>query len=127
MEAARDLVDARYAALGVTREGVLTRFLHTGMDPHTVEAIGHLPEGKGVLGLLVNYPQTLRLADIADHPASVGFPENHPPMRSFLGVPIVAGDQIFGNLYLSEKSRPASSPATTKNLSSHWPRSRGRR
>ncbi|WP_020524771.1 GAF domain-containing protein [Catelliglobosispora koreensis] len=103
MESARELVDARYAALGVTRDGALTRFLHTGMDPRTVEAIGHLPEGKGVLGLLVNYPQTLRLADISEHPASVGFPDNHPPMRSFLGVPIRAGDQIFGNLYLSEK------------------------
>jgi GAF domain-containing protein len=103
VEAARQLVNARYAALGVVRENQLVRFLHTGMAADTVAAIGHLPEGKGVLGLLVNYPQTLRLPDIAEHPASVGFPEHHPPMHSFLGVPILAGDRIFGNLYLADK------------------------
>jgi GAF domain-containing protein len=103
VKAARDLVNARFAALGVVNAGRLTRFVHTGMDDATVRAIGHLPEGKGLLGLLVDYPQRLRLRDIAEHVASVGFPENHPPMRSFLGVPIRLGERVFGNLYLTEK------------------------
>lgn len=103
IEAARELVNARYAALGVVSRGRLTRFVHTGMDSATVVGIGRLPEGKGLLGLLVDYPQTLRLTEIADHVASVGFPDNHPPMHSFLGVPIRLGERIFGNLYLTEK------------------------
>ncbi len=103
LEAARDLVDARYAALGLVSHGHLTRFVHTGMDPDLVTMVGHLPDGKGLLGPLVDYPQALRLADIAEHHASVGFPEHHPPMRSFLGVPIQIGDRILGNLYLTEK------------------------
>lgn len=103
VESARELVDAGYAALGVVSHGRLTRFVHTGMDADVVTMVGHLPEGKGLLGLLVDYPQSLRLADIAEHHASVGFPEHHPPMRSFLGVPIQVGDRIFGNLYLTEK------------------------
>ena len=101
--AARTLVDARYAALGVVDQGRLVRFLHVGMDDDTVTAIGHLPEGKGLLGRLIDYPQPLRLDDIAAHVASVGFPDRHPPMRSFLGVPIRVGSQIFGNLYLTDK------------------------
>jgi GAF domain-containing protein len=105
VEAARELVDAGYAALGVVSQGRLIRFVHTGMDADTVAGIGHVPQGKGLLGLLVDYPQSLRLADIAEHPASVGFPDLHPPMRSFLGVPIQAGGRIFGNLYLTEKQR----------------------
>ena len=105
VEAARELVDAGYAALGVVSQGRLIRFVHTGMDADTVADIGHLPQGKGLLGLLVDYPQSLRLADIAEHPASTGFPDLHPPMRSFLGVPIQAGGRIFGNLYLTEKQR----------------------
>jgi GAF domain-containing protein len=107
VEAARELVDARYAALGVVSLGRVTRFVHTGMDTDVVDRVGHLPDGKGLLGLLVDYPQSLRLADIADHHASVGFPEHHPPMRSFLGVPIQVGDRIFGNLYLTEKQKGA--------------------
>jgi GAF domain-containing protein len=107
VEAARELVDARYAALGVVSRGRLTRFVHTGMDTDVVTRVGHLPEGKGLLGLLVDYPQSLRLADIADHHASVGFPEHHPPMRSILGVPIQVGDRNFGNLYLTEKRNGA--------------------
>lgn len=103
VEAARELVGARYAALGVIRQGHLVRFLHTGMDEDAVAAIGDLPAGKGVLGLLVEHPQSLRLADIAGHPTSVGFPEHHPPMRSFLGVPVRIGDRVFGNLYLADK------------------------
>ena len=103
VEAARELVNARFAALGVVRSDRLARFVQVGMDDTTVAMIGHLPEGKGLLGLLVDYPQSLRLRDIADHVASVGFPEGHPPMRSFLGVPIRTGDRVFGNLYLTEK------------------------
>ena len=103
VSAAAELVNARYAALGVVRQGRLVRFLHAGMDDETVAAIGHLPEGKGVLGRLVDFPEPLRLSNIADHMSSVGFPEHHPPMRSFLGVPIRLGDRIFGNLYLADK------------------------
>ena len=107
VDAARVLVNARYAALGVVRQGRLVRFLHAGMDPMTVAGIGALPEGKGVLGRLVDYPQPLRLVDIAEHVSSVGFPEHHPPMGSFLGVPIRVGERVFGNLYLTEKQGAA--------------------
>jgi GAF domain-containing protein len=101
--AAKELVYARYAALGVIQDGRLVRFLHEGMDPDLVRRIGDLPQGKGVLGALVDDPNPVRLHDIADHPASVGFPTNHPPMHTFLGVPIKVGDRVFGNLYLTEK------------------------
>jgi GAF domain-containing protein len=101
--AAKELVDARYAALGVIRDGRLVRFLHEGMDPDLVHRIGDLPQGKGVLGALVDDPRPVRLHDIAEHPASVGFPDGHPPMHAFLGVPIKVGDRVFGNLYLTEK------------------------
>lgn len=103
VEAARTLVDARYAALGVVARGRLVRFLHAGVDEETVARIGRLPEGKGVLGRLVDYPEPLRLCDIATHISSVGFPEGHPVMRSFLGVPIRVADRVFGNLYLADK------------------------
>jgi GAF domain-containing protein len=116
VEAARQLVNARYAALGVIAGGRLVRFLHTGMPGEVVAAIGHLPEGKGLLGLLVDYPQSLRLRDIAQHIASVGFPEHHPPMRSFLGVPIHVADRVFGNLYLTEKQDAAEFTADDEEL-----------
>jgi GAF domain-containing protein len=103
LDAARTLVDARYAALGVVEQGRLVRFLHTGMDDDAVRSIGHLPEGKGLLGRLIDYPEPLRLPDIAEHLSSGGFPERHPPMRSFLGVPIRVGPRVFGNLYLTDK------------------------
>jgi GAF domain-containing protein len=103
LHAARDLVNARYAALGIVRQGRLVRFLHAGIDAQAVARIGALPEGKGVLGRLVDYPRPLRLANIAENVSSVGFPEHHPPMRSFLGVPIRVGERVFGNLYLTEK------------------------
>jgi GAF domain-containing protein len=83
--------------------GRLVRFLHAGMDTVTVERMGAMPVGKGVLGRLVDYPQPLRLVDIAENVSSVGFPEHHPPMDSFLGVPIRVGARVFGNLYLTEK------------------------
>ena len=98
-------VDATYGALGLlTPDGrQVDRFLVVGMDDTDVERIGRLPTGKGVLGLLIADPTPLRLDDLADHPASIGFPRGHPPMRSFLGVPIRVGEAVFGNLYLTEK------------------------
>ncbi|MDP9145247.1 MAG: GAF domain-containing sensor histidine kinase [Actinomycetota bacterium] len=101
---ARAATGARYAALGVLGEhGVLSEFLHEGMSPEQVERIGSLPTGRGVLGVVVRENRTIRLDSISDHPDSYGFPPNHPAMASFLGVPVVAGANAFGNLYLSEK------------------------
>ncbi|BBY46012.1 sensor histidine kinase [Mycolicibacterium celeriflavum] len=102
---ASDLVDARYGALGVRGDGhELVEFVYQGIDEPTRELIGHLPEGRGVLGVLMDDPKPIRLKDIRQHPASVGFPPNHPPMRTFLGVPLRIRDEVFGNLYLAEKA-----------------------
>jgi two-component system, NarL family, sensor histidine kinase DevS len=104
-EAARDLVQARYTALGVLGpDGGLEQFIHVGVDEDTVARIGHLPEGKGLLGALIDDPHPIRLANLADDPRSAGFPEGHPPMRSFLGVPIRIRDEVYGNLYLTERA-----------------------
>ena len=91
VETAAELTGARYAALGVIDQAgqTLERFLTTGIDAETHAAIGELPRGRGVLGVLIREARTLRLHDLADDPRSVGFPRHHPPMRSFLGVPIV--------------------------------------
>ncbi|HSP39327.1 MAG TPA: GAF domain-containing protein [Frankiaceae bacterium] len=103
-EAARELVDARYAALGVLAAGGgLQEFITSGLDQESADRIGHLPEGDGILGLLIDEPKALRLADLHQHPAASGFPPAHPPMGSFLGVPISIRGQVFGNLYLTEK------------------------
>ena len=103
VDAARELVGARYAALGVNaRTGGLAQFVHVGVRPKTVAAIGDLPHGKGLLGALVEDPVPIRVKRIADHPRSSGFPEHHPPMESFLGVPIRVRGEVFGNLYLCE-------------------------
>lgn len=100
-----NLVDARYGALGVRGSGPdLAAFIYEGIDEETRERIGHLPEGRGVLGVLIHDPQRIRLDDIAQHPSSVGFPPNHPPMSSFLGVPVRIRNEVFGNLYLTEKA-----------------------
>jgi signal transduction histidine kinase len=100
-----ELVDARYGALGVRGSGHdLLAFIYQGIDEKQRERIGHLPEGRGVLGVLIDDPKPIRLDDIAQHPASVGFPPNHPPMRAFLGVPVRIRDEVFGNLYLTEKA-----------------------
>ena len=105
VESARELVGARYAALGVIGDDRrLVEFITVGVDPETYAAIGDLPEGHGILGLLVAEPRTVRLDDLSDHPASTGFPPEHPPMRSFLGVPVCVGNSVFGNLYLTEKT-----------------------
>src|ERR687898_1473302 len=106
VEAAVDLVDARYGALGVlddTRTR-LAQFITVGLDDETYNAIGHLPEGHGILGLLIVDAKPLRLPDLREHPDSYGFPPHHPPMRSFLGVPIRVREEIFGNLYLTDKT-----------------------
>lgn len=101
---AKRTTGARYAALGVIgAHKTLVDFVHTGIDPEQADAIGSLPVGKGVLGTLIRDPQPIRLEHISTHPDFVGFPENHPEMDPFLGVPIRAGDQVFGNLYLTDK------------------------
>ncbi|MEV6257212.1 GAF domain-containing sensor histidine kinase [Nocardia sp. NPDC051911] len=99
------LVDARYGALGVRgHDQQLTQFIYEGIDEPTRELIGDLPQGHGVLGLLFSQPKPIRLDNLADHPSSVGFPAHHPPMRTFLGVPVRIRDEVFGNLYLTEKA-----------------------
>jgi signal transduction histidine kinase len=105
VRSACELVDATYGALGVLGpDGEhLVEFVTRGLTPEQHEAIGDLPRGHGVLGLLIRDPRPLRLGNLADHPDSYGFPPNHPPMGSFMGTPIVIRDQVFGNLYLTEK------------------------
>lgn len=102
---AAELVDARYGALGVRGyDHRLVEFVYEGIDEETRHLIGSLPEGRGVLGALIEEPKPIRLDDISRHPASVGFPLHHPPMRTFLGVPMRIRDEVFGNLYLTEKA-----------------------
>lgn len=102
--AACQLAGAKYGALGVVgADRKLVEFITHGIDPKTHAAIGDLPTGRGVLGLLIDDPRPVRLPDITRHPQSAGFPPNHPPMHSFLGVPVRIRDQVFGNLYLAEK------------------------
>ena len=105
VQAAAHLVGARYAALGVLAPdgGSLANFLHHGIDRETAARIGDLPTGEGVLGQLVRVPRPLRLEHLGDHAASVDLPPGHPPMDSFLGVPVRIGSEVFGNLYLTEK------------------------
>lgn len=100
-----ELIDARYGALGVRgTDHELVEFVYEGIDEETRCKIGPLPQGRGVLGVLIDEPKPIRLEDIRTHPASVGFPDNHPPMRTFLGVPVRIRDEVFGNLYLTEKA-----------------------
>ncbi len=103
-QAAADLADARYAALGVVAEdGTLAQFVTVGLDEPARRRIGPLPHGLGLLGELIRHPEPLRLPDLRRHPASYGFPPHHPPMTSFLGVPVRVRDRVFGNLYLTDK------------------------
>jgi signal transduction histidine kinase len=105
VKAAVDVADARYGALGVVgRDGRIEEFIVEGITDDLVAEMGEPPRGKGVLGLLAHEPHPIRLADISAHPTSVGFPPGHPPMRTFLGVPIRVRGEIFGNLYLTEKA-----------------------
>jgi signal transduction histidine kinase len=103
--AAADLVDARYAALGVPDETgeYLAEFVTTGISPEAEARIGHHPRGHGILGVILHEGQSLRLRNLHEHPRSVGFPPNHPPMTSFLGVPIEHKGRRLGNLYLTDK------------------------
>jgi signal transduction histidine kinase len=102
--AACELADAQYGALGVLAEDMtLAEFITVGIDADTIERIGPPPEGHGVLGLLIHDPKPVRMDDIGQHESSHGFPPHHPPMHSFLGVPVLVRDTVFGNLYLSEK------------------------
>jgi signal transduction histidine kinase len=104
VESACDLVDARYGALGVLRQGGgLAAFIHVGIDDELAATMGHLPEGKGVLGQLISEPHPLRIPDLGRHPSSVGFPPHHPAMKGFLGVPVLVRGEVFGNLYMTEK------------------------
>ena len=105
IEEARSMTGARYGALGVldADRTALAEFITVGLEPDEEDKIGARPTGKGVLGLLITDPQPLRLADLGSHPQSYGFPPNHPPMTSFLGVPIKVRGEVYGNLYLTDK------------------------
>ncbi|WP_406339593.1 GAF domain-containing protein [Streptomyces sp. NBC_00649] len=104
VEAAVILVDAEYGALGVIGDDKkLAQFLTVGISDELRARIGELPSGHGILGELIRHPEPLRLSELSEHPASYGFPRHHPPMRSFLGVPIRVRDDVFGNLYMTEK------------------------
>ena len=104
VETAVGLVDASYGALGVIGgDNRLAEFIPVGLSQEEIARVHHWPEGRGLLGLLIEDPRPLRLADIAAHPASSGFPDGHPPMQSFLGVPVRVRDEVFGNLYLTNK------------------------
>jgi len=106
VEAAVTLVGARYGALGViAHDGGLEQFIHVGAPDDLLDTIGHLPEGKGLLGALIADPQSIRLNHITDDPRSAGFPPGHPPMDSFLGVPVRVRGEVFGNLYLTNSER----------------------
>ena len=106
VEAATELTSARNGALGVIGSDglLLTEFVTTGVDQETHQLIGELPHGRGILGLLIKEPRAIRLHDLTVHPQSAGFPAHHPPMSSFLGVPVRIRGTVFGNLYLTEKA-----------------------
>jgi GAF domain-containing protein len=108
LDSARESTGARYAALGVLDGSgtELERFITAGISDEVRAQIGELPRGRGVLGELLRNPVPLRLVEVGDHPRSYGFPLGHPRMRSFLGVPILAGGVLFGSLYLAEKDHP---------------------
>ena len=117
VEAACELVGARYGALGVIGgAGGLVEFITVGMDEETVAHIGDPPHGNGVLGVLIDDPRPLRMVDLTEHPRSSGFPARHPPMHSFVGVPLRVRNEVFGNLYLTEKQGGAEFTAADEEL-----------
>ena len=118
LDTARELTDAKYAALGIIDEAGegLERFLFIGLDEDDRQRIGPLPRGRGVLGELIRNPAPLRLDDVTTHPRSYGFPAGHPPMRTFLGVPIAIRGEAFGNLYLTDKHGGESFSPTDEEL-----------
>src|SRR6202165_436128 len=104
VDLAAQVTDARYGALGVIGDGgELVEFITTGLSAKQRRAIGSLPRGRGILGLLISDPRPIRIENIGVHPRSVGFPSHHPPMGSFLGAPVQAMGKVFGNIYLTEK------------------------
>jgi signal transduction histidine kinase len=101
---AREVIGARYGAVGVVGDdGLLLRFVYSGIDQETADRIGDLPHGRGLLGVLLEGGRPMRMKEIASHPDSYGFPPHHPPMNSFLGVPIIIRDRVYGRLYFTEK------------------------
>lgn len=119
VEIAGELVDAQYSALGVLGAGSgrrLRTFVHHGIDQATAVQVGELPNGHGLLGLIIDRPEPLRLHDLTTHPASYGVPPHHPTMTSFLGVPVRIRDQVFGNLYLTQKRGEADFTADDENI-----------
>ena len=126
---ATELVDARYGALGVI-DSVgehLERFVTVGLGQSEIDAIGPYPTGMGLLGELIRHPEPLRIPDIAEHESSFGFPDNHPPMRTFLGVPIRVRGKVYGNLYLTEKRGGALFDADDETLLTALAAAGGRR
>jgi signal transduction histidine kinase len=116
---AAEVADAKYAALGVLdpdAERRLSEFITVGFDEEQRRLVGDLPHGRGVLGLLIDEPRAIRLPDIGRHPSSYGFPPNHPPMTTFLGVPVLVRGEVFGNLYLTEKHGGGEFTATDERL-----------
>jgi signal transduction histidine kinase len=116
---AAEVADAQYAALGVLdpdAERRLSQFITIGFSDDQRESVGDLPHGRGVLGLLIDEPRAIRLPDIGRHPSSYGFPPNHPPMRTFLGVPVLVRGEVYGNLYLTEKRGGGEFTATDERL-----------
>ena len=117
VNSARDLVGARYAALGVTNaDGAMETFVYSGMSVDEAALMDHLPRGFGLLGAIVREKRPIRVPRIEDDPRSAGFPPNHPIMVSFLGVPIVGGRQVFGNLYLTDKLNAPEFTAADQNI-----------
>ena len=116
LETAAELTGARYAALGVLDSDrvELARFITRGIDEDTHRAIGDLPRGRGILGVLIREPRPLRLPDVNADPRSYGFPVHHPPMRTFLGVPVIIRGEAWGNLYLTEKAAASGSTRLTR-------------
>jgi len=113
----RDLVGAQYAALGLVDENrEITEFITSGISDEQRQAIGHLPRGRGLLGLIIRENRSYRIPEIAAHPESYGFPPNHPPMQSFLGVPITVREEVVGRLYLTNKQGAAEFSATDQAL-----------
>jgi signal transduction histidine kinase len=118
VEEARSMTGARYAALGILNEDrtALAEFVTAGLSPEEEALIGPRPTGRGVLGVLISDPQPLRVADIRAHPESYGFPPHHPPMTSFLGVPVKVRDEVYGNFYLTDKIGWSEFTTTDENL-----------
>lgn len=106
VEAAVELVDAQYGAMGVINpeRDALEQFIYVGLSAEDAAAIGHLPDGRGLLGALITDPRPILLAEMEGDPRAAGFPPHHPPMHSFLGVAVRVGDEVFGNLYLTNHS-----------------------